>query len=942
MPKYVKRTSGAALLLVAVLASWGGAQEASEGRMALEQASSLMQQGRAEEAVAVLESMIADERRMPSPRSFQLGQALKGAGYGCAQLGQYEKAVKYLEESLAINRRLHEEIETAQCLLELGALHLRDDNNASVRYSREAAGIFRKYDQQDWTANALKNIGDAYLAEGRCREALANYGEASKLYTALNKRFEYARCLWGMGQAYRGSGQYDKALEILEQALSIDRGLGSRDAIASDLGLIGSIYSAWNQEKETVRHYEEALAIYRELKNERMAATMLSGLGQSFQAMGQDEKARAYFRESLAISRDLNIQDNAGVNLAGLARIYASRGQYGEAIKLYEEALSSSRQRNERSSVTGTLILLAQVYGRQKNYARAKQYLEEALAIARDLGPVPNAAVCMSDLGLAHYNLGEYDKAVQVLRESIAIYEKIRKTAKGEVRRDYLSKQVFTYQLLASVYMRTHDFVNAYTVIETSHARELAEQMVHSTSSVAVPSVRSIQQRLSDKSAVILYSNANWANVIILVITRDGIHGVEAQTNARLRRVFLPQERSDEQSAAARRPDRGVTIVGRDGEKAGTGDKTQAEEGIYLDQLVEWHRTWLISSGDRNGFSKIKFNPDTSEKDRYAGRYGDLLYEMLIEPVAGQLNGKKELIIVPDGVLGFLPFETLYAKKRFLIEQYDIRYEQSMTVFDLVNRRKYRDDRKPMLAFGGAVYDQNVYRRDMVLGGNLKTMLKEKIYASLSRGGPQGEVYAELGLGQWPNLPGAMKEAVAAADEVKGGVAITGEKVTEEYIKRLSREKELARYKVLHFATHAIVVPEVPELSAIVLSKPKGGSAEDGYLRTDEVARLKLNADFVNLSACETGLGKLYNGEGVVGLARSFFIAGTNGLSVSLWQVTDKSTAKFMEDMYELARKKHLSYAAAISEMKRRFINGTFNKNYRSPYYWAPFVYYGL
>ena len=137
-------------------------------------------------------------------------------------------------------------------------------------------------------------------------------------------------------------------------------------------------------------------------------------------------------------------------------------------------------------------------------------------------------------------------------------------------------------------------------------------------------------------------------------------------------------------------------------------------------------------------------------------------------------------------------------------------------------------------------------------------------------------------------------------------------------------------------------MPAMPELSALVLSQfneEKGD--EDGYLRMGEVAELDIQADFVNLSACETGLGKIYGGEGVVGLTQSFLIAGANGLSVSLWQVADVSTSRFMVAMYESVQDNSMGYADAITRTKRQFIKGDFGEEYRAPYYWAPFVYYG-
>jgi CHAT domain-containing protein len=112
-------------------------------------------------------------------------------------------------------------------------------------------------------------------------------------------------------------------------------------------------------------------------------------------------------------------------------------------------------------------------------------------------------------------------------------------------------------------------------------------------------------------------------------------------------------------------------------------------------------------------------------------------------------------------------------------------------------------------------------------------------------------------------------------------------------------------------------------------------------LTAKEIAELKLRADFVCLSACDTGIGKVYGGEGIVGFAQSFLVAGANGLCVSLWKVDDESTRVFMVQMYRAVSEQGMGYAGAISEIKRKFIRGECGKQYRSPYYWAPFVYYG-
>ena len=166
----------------------------------------------------------------------------------------------------------------------------------------------------------------------------------------------------------------------------------------------------------------------------------------------------------------------------------------------------------------------------------------------------------------------------------------------------------------------------------------------------------------------------------------------------------------------------------------------------------------------------------------------------------------------------------------------------------------------------------------------------------------------------------------------------------------MSRDGTLAQFPVIHFAAHGFAVPEAPDLSALVLtpgngSTPKGGNTpgeanapEDGYLTAREIARLKLNAQFVNLAACETGMGRILGGEGVVGLSEAFLTAGARSLSVSLWQVSDEGTRTFMTELYRAVTERGLSFARAMTEVKRAFIR---EGPFREPFYWAPFVYYG-
>lgn len=270
----------------------------------------------------------------------------------------------------------------------------------------------------------------------------------------------------------------------------------------------------------------------------------------------------------------------------------------------------------------------------------------------------------------------------------------------------------------------------------------------------------------------------------------------------------------------------------------------------------------------------------------------------------------------------------------YLAERFNIKYIQSLTVSEIIQKRQYAADRKPIIAFGGAVYDEVSYAAEMIKN---EAQLKYALLSS-NRGEDARSIYAGLGY-SWSNLPGTLAEVKAIKSIINDADIYTGEKVTETNFRKLSKEGELSKYKVIHLATHGLVVPEAPELSAVVFSQLKEPmQGDDGYLRAAEILDSDFKADFVNLSACETGLGKLYSGEGIVGLTQSFLVAGANGLSVSLWQVSDESTTEFMVGLYKLVKEKGLSYDRAMTEMRRQFIR---HPKLSSPYFWSPFVYYG-
>jgi CHAT domain-containing protein len=230
-------------------------------------------------------------------------------------------------------------------------------------------------------------------------------------------------------------------------------------------------------------------------------------------------------------------------------------------------------------------------------------------------------------------------------------------------------------------------------------------------------------------------------------------------------------------------------------------------------------------------------------------------------------------------------------------------------------------------AMGDPIYDKTDPRaeakKDVAPAG------RQPLKDYLAREGAKGDV-------KLPRLVSSGLEVRGLVDlfGVKQAEALTDWQASEAAVKAASRQGRLAKARYVHFATHGILGLDEGCQPSLVLNLV-GNEEEDGFLQLDEVTNLKLNADLVVLSACRSGQGRLYNGEGVRGLARAFLYAGSKGVLCSLWSVDDRATADFMVDVYG-----HLKGGStapdALREAQLKMIRAG-----KAPLYWAPFIVIG-
>ena len=312
----------------------------------------------------------------------------------------------------------------------------------------------------------------------------------------------------------------------------------------------------------------------------------------------------------------------------------------------------------------------------------------------------------------------------------------------------------------------------------------------------------------------------------------------------------------------------------------------------------------------------LKMLSDPTGEPEYIHRWGEKIHSKLINPIDQYLTDEiKHLIIIPDGILCYLPFETLITSNRdnlpqYLALKYSMSYQPSAShLIHLLNKPQPKAFMKDLVAFGSPDYQLDA--RDV----NNLTNIQYRQYVRSGH--------------SFYDLPYTKKEIKKISryfqkDQFEGYL---NRKASEEAVKQLP----LNYTKIIHFACHSISDSTNPLTSALIMSFHSNGPG-DGFLKTYELLHLTLNPLLVVLSACQTGTGVLEK-EGFFGLSRAFFLNGAKSVVASLWRVSDRATCLFMDTFY-----RYLSEGEKIEQALRLTKIHMLKTPYRHPYYWSSFV----
>ncbi len=808
----------------------------------------------------------------------------------------------------------------------------------SLEKFREAEEAYdRAVQAAQTTSSRVSSLSRRGAMRGRLglwKQARADLDEALKLdpdnFTAGFALIEVAR---GQGD-FRTAADTLRRLEGLAAKFPKERTIHTRLALE-----VPRTTAAWGD-------LQGALAQYREAQAVLATTDSLSEVGQVQREMarvllGLNDKPGARALALEALGTDLR---RVGTSRRRPSSEWLARGDRAVAQGLLllgdcQLALGERKAARENYNLAWQLAFKLvspnELYRADLGEARASLealrvgetplFLESDIAGVIDLtGYEDFPAIRFEALGLLgeiQLAQGKAAAAIESFQRATALVETTRATASALEKQAFLALQSDYYRWLTEAYVQQGDAWSALAASEALKARQLRETLtpgaaVDETFAATVDRLKTIPAKLAADTAIVSYANADWSRTepIAFAVTSAGLEVVRlplAHLGDLVQTLPLADVlASQKQAVDARRYDLG--------------------DEIGLAGVVAYLRDCIYGPPEQ-----------TNRRVEPMFTTAGILHALLFEPFADLLEGRSRLLVSPSGLLAYLPYDILIGPAgRAVVEDYAVTLTPSLLVSQSLAARAPVAYERPMLAFGGAVYDPSAYDQVMANVPAMKQQFDQLVGVrqAVFSGSPYGR------FGPQTNLAGTKTEVLMINELVPGSRIEVGRAVSEGHIRALAAQGELRKSRVLHFAVHGMAMPEKPEMSGIILSYENPGPGtpadRDGYLQITEIQHLPLRAELVTLSACETGLGAIIAGEGVVGLTSSLFSAGADNVLASLWPVSDASSVYFMQRFYHHHLIQGLPHDLAIAEVKREFIQGRAG-NFRHPQFWAPFNLYG-
>ncbi len=839
-----------------------------------------------------------------------------------------------------------------------------------VRWFGEAHAILTGLGSALPLAHVDHHLAACLTYVDRFRESLALFRDAARIFAEMGEPSRATHSLTLMGNTLVELGEYEEALAVFRQVLSTKQDLGDHFGVALCRNSLGACLTATGQHAEAIACLEEALGIWRVHGDLVLLARCLHLLGTAFLAAGEPGRALACLEEAAGLPDDGPEGDGIKI-LLGLGAALNALQRPDEAERYLDRALAEVEVFGNRIWTAAILDERGAALRALGQLGRAVDDHTRALEILVEFGQHRDAARSLFHLANCAAAQGRHEDVLELLGNCVGHLERVpRRSLSEEDRRRFLAQWARVPELASQAAVACPDSDRAIdrglSVVDAFLARTLLEGLQEKALGVLEtldPELAAERERTLDEM-----------QDLRLALARQASPAKRGELMAAERRL-----EDLDQRLRAGRPGLRELVSPSPATLAEVTQVLGAGEALLLYVLGEERSfVWLISRDRscvlplcsqaeiRRSWEALSRALDPSgPRDQGFIEPARELYRMLLAEARSRLAPRTDLLIVPDGFLGFLPFEVLLTRDvptverealerlPYLVSELSVRYLPSASFLVWSRGEATAASRAPleMLLLGDPLYAAEREAPEVAM-------------RSLSALDPERLVRLHATRQEVLSIAGSLLEPGEA--ELRGvleslprSAAIGGSRFdlclgVEASKRRLCQDP--GRYRMLHLAVHGFLDPEYPWFSGLVLGADDGEACS--FLSLVEIASLDLDADLVFLSACDTARGELAQAEGIRNTARSFLLAGARAVVATQWTVSDEASALFARHFYDRlfagAPAAEALRMAKLASLSREVVDavpargiGEFRPGPGAagmsahPAFWAPFVLWG-
>jgi CHAT domain-containing protein/tetratricopeptide (TPR) repeat protein len=846
-----------------------------------------------------------------------------------------------LDDIAQFHAKRGEKYEEALALNDIGIAWFQEGRfDDALRLFRRTVPLYDSLKEKPRQAQVLTNIAAVEYELGRLSDAITHYHEVLPLIRREDDPTLFAVLMNNSGSARWATGDHDGALRELGAALSISTEGHDKYWQALALHNLGSVYASLGDQDRALGFYRQALQLRTADLDPTRRVASLRTIGNILREQGKPDEALAMHREALSLASAPPARARV---LLLIARDLGEMGQMREALEQLDPIL--------KPAGIGDEVIRARALAIRGQYGATERDLRDAIGTFRRYELAVDEFDAWLALARTLQKRGASDAAMLAADKALTLAEEVRlQSANPELRATLMQPLQPAFDLkiamLAERYFaekpagRARLARLALSTAERSRGRALADFQSLDVSAPGVP------PELVQKRRNIYRELAARRFRIASSIDRTGTDDARVRTiSADIALLRRQLDEIDAQIGAASSkttslsPAEARTSLDT---RALPGDTAVVEYWLGSDGAFAWvitsdsvsmvrlgSSTQKITETARSFYDSLRDFGSVPEGRRLS--LGAKLYDLVIKPVAPEILGRRRLIFIADGALHYIPFAALRPddtpSSKYLIETHDIVSAPSLEM--LLNRRAGQRKEMPgpqMLVVADPVYELD----DLRLGTRAAPPAKERSgiwpFNLLTRGEPIE--------GHLARLPGSAREAATIASVFPQGSVDRLEGFTATRDRFLGAG--LGRYQFIHIAAHAISDSEVPQASALLLSRFDNRSREiDGRVLAADFINVQLNAQTVVLSACDTAMGKNISGEGLMGLRYVVLARGARAVIASLWPVADRVSAELMANFYGTLLQNQRQVAPALSDAMRAAIAGG---RFKDPGLWAAYA----